>query len=323
MQPKTGALRTPSDSSVAPVSFCRTLSAARAWIAAASTGVIVALTASAATATAPEINQHGLTGAWYNPMTSGQGLQVEVYQDLFSPGQGYLQAGWFTFDTAGAQRWYTLSGSVSTGQSSAPLTIYQNIGGNFYAPPVTAAQTVGSANISFSRCDQGMLNYNFNDGRVGSIPLSRLTQNVTCVPTGNAEPVNLDFGLSGNWYNPATAGQGVIVEINNASPVAFFALYTYAVNGASLGAAGQRWLTAQAAYTAGARQVPLTLYETTGGIFDHASPAPTTIPVGTAQLFFQTCSSAVLQYGITAGSFAGQSGTWQLTRVAAVPRYCF
>ena len=50
---------------------------------------------------------------------------------------------WFTFDTviggAERQRWYTLSGPVVTGQPNASLTIFQNIGGNFNAPPVTYA----------------------------------------------------------------------------------------------------------------------------------------------------------------------------------------
>ena len=67
------------------------------------------------------------------------------------------------------------------------------------------------------------------------------------------------------------------------------------------------------------------LYETTGGIFNQpSSPPPTTVQVGTAQLFFNTCSSATLTYSFTAGSFAGQQGTELLSRVAeGGVRYCF
>ena len=63
---------------------------------------------------------------------------------------------WFTYDTAigGAehQRWYTAQGPVVTGQPNAALTIYQNTGGNFNAPPVTTAQAVGTATLSFDTC---------------------------------------------------------------------------------------------------------------------------------------------------------------------------
>jgi hypothetical protein len=292
--------------------------------ATAATAFMVASAFSSIAFSAPDINQHGLTGSYFNPATNGQGAQVEVFQDMFAPGQGYVQVSWFTFATSGGgQRWYTMGGYALSGQSSSALTIYQNTGGNFAMPPITNGVAVGSANLSFTACDQGMLNYNFMDGRVGAIPLTRLTKNVTCLPSGNAEPVNLDFGLSGNWYNTGTSGQGLMVEINNVSPVAFMAMYTYAINGVNLGLAGQRWITGQSTYVPGARAIPLTFYETTGGAFDQALPAPTSTPVGNGQLFFQTCTSATLQYQFNGGSLSGQAGNMPLVRVGITPRYCF
>ena len=92
-------------------------------------------------AATPDLNQHGLTGSWYEPATSGQGFAVEVFPNQ-SPGNGQVFVSWFTFDTvsggAGRQRWYTLQGDVGTGQPNAALTIYQNTGGNFNArrPPL-------------------------------------------------------------------------------------------------------------------------------------------------------------------------------------------
>ena len=103
---------------------------------------------------------------------------------------GAVQVSWFTYDPsvvggAERQRWYTLGGNVAPGAASAALTIYQNVGGSFNAPPITAAQPVGSATLSFAACNQGKLDYAFSDGtgRTGSIPLTRLTQNVTCSTT--------------------------------------------------------------------------------------------------------------------------------------------
>ncbi len=272
-------------------------------------------------------NQHGLTGSWYEPATSGQGVEVEVFPN--GAGTGALQVSWFTYDhsaVGGAerQRWYTLGGSVTPGAASAALTIYQNVGGNFNAPPTTTAHPVGSATLSFTACDQGKLDYTFTDGsgRSGSIPLTRLTQNVTCSTT-SARSVNADFAFSGNWYDPATSGQGITVEINPLSPSAFFAWYTYAPSGAAAGAAGQRWYTGQSTYTAGARTLAMTLYETTGGLFDApTTPPPNTVAVGTATLTFRSCTVATLTFSFTGGSSAGTSGTIALTRVGPVPPGC-
>ena len=274
-----------------------------------------------------DLNQHGLTGSWYEPATSGQGVEVEVFPNL--SGNGAVQVSWFTYDPtvvggAERQRWYTAGGSVAAGAASAALTIYQNVGGNFNAPPITTAHAVGSATLGFTACNQGQLDYAFSDGtgRSGSIPLTRLTQSVTCSTT-SARSVNADFAYSGNWYDPATSGQGITVEINPLSPIAFFAWYTYVSGGTPADAAGQRWYTGQATYNAGARTVAVTLYETTGGLFDApTTPAPHNTAVGTATLAFQSCSAATLAFTFTGGSHAGATGTIALSRVGPVPPGC-
>src|SRR5205085_5562817 len=136
---------------------------------------------------------------------------------------------WFTYDAGVAggaerQRWYTLFGHMGPGETigSATLDIFQNLGGNFNAAPTTVGQKVGSATLKFTACDQGTLDYTFNDGsnRRGSIPIVRLTQNVTCFTTHGPPPINSDFALSGNWYDPATSGQGITVEFNPVSGMA-------------------------------------------------------------------------------------------------------
>ena len=281
------------------------------------------------TAPAPaafDLDQHGLTGSWFDPATNGQGVEVEVYPDL-SPGSGFAQVSWFTFDTAAGladrQRWYTVSGTVTSGQPSAALTIYRNTGGNFNALPMTTAQAVGTATLSFASCSSGQLAYNFTDGsgRTGNIPLTRLTQNVTCSTT-TPFPTNTDFAHSGNWFAAATAGQGLTVEVNPTSGALFAAWYTYEPMGAAAGAAGQRWYTAQATFTAGMRSIPVTIFETTGGVFNTPLPAVQTVAVGTGTLAFQSCTAATFSYHFTGGSSSGLSGTITLSRVGPVPPGC-
>ena len=278
----------------------------------------------------PDLNQHGLTGSYYEPATSGQGVELEVYPDLTAPGTGLAFLSWFTYDSvvggADRQRWYTADGPVVTGQPSATLTINRNTGGNFNAPPITESNGVGTATLSFDSCTTGTLSYTFTDGsgRTGSIPLRRLTQSMTCSTTG-ARPTNADFAFSGNWYDPATSGQGVTLEVNTGSQVLFLAWYTYAPNGVGAGPAGQRWYTAEQTtpLLPGARTIPLRFFETTGGAFDPpTSPEPNTVVVGSGILAFQSCSSATLSYNFTSGSSSGASGSIALKRVGPVPAGC-
>src|ERR1022692_2520501 len=256
---------------------------------------------------APNRDQHGFTGSWYEAATSGQGLEIEVFANPSSSGTGSTFVSWFTYDTviggAERQRWYTAQGTMVYNQPIVPLTIYQNTGGNFDAAPITNAQPVGTATLYFNTCTSGSFSYSFSDGtgRMGTIPLTRLTQNVTCSTT-TPYPTNPDFALSGNWFDPATSGQGFTVEVNPNSGALFAAWYTYAPNGVSSGAAGQRWYTAQAAFTPGERSLPVQIYETTGGMFDTPTPpGQSTVETGTGTMAFQSCTAATFSYTFTGG----------------------
>ena len=275
-----------------------------------------------------DLNQHGLTGSWYNPATDGQGVEVEVFTNAL-PGTGLVFVSWFTFDTtiggAERQRWYTALGPVVSGEPNASLTIYQNTGGNFNAPPITSPQIVGTATISFDTCSSGQLTYSFTDGtdRRGTIPLTRLTQNVTC-STMTPYHTNADFALSGNWYGGAeTSGQGFTVEVNPISGAFFTAWYTYMPNGTAAGPAGQRWYTAQGAFNPGIRSIPVTIYQTIGGVFDTAPPpGQKSVAVGAGTMTFQSCSAAIFNYTFTGGTSSGSSGVIDLSRVGPVPPGC-
>jgi hypothetical protein len=284
-------------------------------------------TLTASTPPSLDLDQHGLTGSWFEPATSGQGLEVEFFPDFVAPGTALVAGAWFTFDVAPAggvdrQRWYTFGGNGVRGAANVPVTIFRNVDGNFDAPPMTNPTVVGSGTLGFTDCMNGTFAYQLDDGRTGTIPITRITPNVTCVAQG-ASPTNPDFALSGNWYDPATSGQGFVVEANPLVPVLFFTWYTYAPSGQGSGVAGQRWFTGQAPYTPGSRTIAATLLETTGGVFDQpTNPAQSTGVVGTSTLTFASCTSAQLQFNFTSGSMAGRSGTIALTRLGPVPPGC-
>jgi len=284
--------------------------------------------AASVAATGIELNQHGLTGSYFQQTTNGQGIEAEIYPDQVAPGTGTAFLSWFTQDTvaggAERQRWYTMQGPVMTGQPSASLTIYQNVGGNFDAAPSTNGQPVGMATLSFDTCTGGHLQYTFNDGRSGAMALTRLTQNVTCSTT-SARPTNPDFALSGNWFAKLLSGQGLTIEVNPNNQTLFGAWYTYAPNGAAAGAAGQRWYTLQpkTSFTPGSRTIDVIIYETTGGIFDKSPPpGQQTVAVGTGTITFQSCTAATLSFSFTGGSSSGMSGSIDLSRVGPVAPGC-
>jgi len=272
------------------------------------------------------INQEGLTGTWYNPLTSGQGMQFQVSPDDSNPGEGTLFGAWYTYDivagTENSQRWYSIQTSITGDAQSADVAIYQNTGGNFNAGPITSAVQVGTGTLTFDSCSTGSFAYSLDDGRAGTIPLLRLLPNVECVESGTPTNPPSDFGLSGAWYNTATSGQGLMIEIDPTDTEAFLGWYSYAAAGESAGAAGQRWFSAQAPYTVGTRTMDLTIYASTGGVFDSSSGPVATVPVGTATLTFTSCTNATFDYIFTDGELNGSSGTIPLTRLGAAPVSC-
>ena len=280
--------------------------------------------------TSPDLNQHGLTGSWFEPATSGQGIELEFFPNLVAPGTAFVQGAWFTFDAAppggvDRQRWYTFSGNAQSGAANVPVTIFRNVGGNFNAPPITSATAIGNGELTFTDCAHATFNYVLQDGsstHAGDIALTRLLTNVTCA-AGATPGTNADFALSGNWLDPATSGQGFVFELNPDLPFFFATWYTYAPMGQSAGAAGQRWFTGQVSYTPGSRSITMPLFATTGGTFDlPATPVPSTVRVGTATVTFASCTSAQVQFNFTGGSSAGQAGTIALSRIGPVPPGC-
>ena len=275
--------------------------------------------------TSININQEGLTGTWYNPATSGQGMQFQFSPDDSNPGNGSLFGAWFTYDiVAGAtntQRWYSIQGALMGDAQSAPVTIYRNVGGAFDAGPATTAEAVGTGTLSFDSCQSGTFEFALEDGRSGTIPLQRLLPNVNCVDTGTPTNPVSDFGFSGAWYNQATSGQGTMIEVNPMDGQAFLGWYTYAAAGGATDVTGQRWFSAQGPYTVGTTTLDMTIYESTGGAFD-SSGTVRTDPVGTATLTYTSCDSATFDYTFTTGELDGRSGSISFSRLGQTPSSC-
>lgn len=120
--------------------------------------------------------------------------------------------------------------------------------------------------------------------------------------------IPINAGLSGAWYNPDTAGQGMLFDVNTDIDVFFVAWFTFEAE-SKIGVPEQRWLSAQGP-SSGSRAV-LDLRSTQGGVFDVPGPTQTSV-IGTLEMVFHSCSEATATYTFNEG---GRSGSITLVRL--------
>ena len=126
----------------------------------------------------------GLTDAWYNPDTDGQGFFVAVFPDL-----GVVSLAWFTYDTElpppGAianlgdpgHRWLTAVGPIEG--DHAMMEIEMTSGGLFDTPTeITRTDPPGSDGtiiLTFDDCNTATVEYDIPSiGRQGIVPIRRV-----------------------------------------------------------------------------------------------------------------------------------------------------
>jgi hypothetical protein len=128
----------------------------------------------------PLINDFGLSGSWADSTTSAQGMLIEV-----NPGDANIFLGWFTFaaapgDTRDAvdQRWFTAQSPYTVGDRSFALDLYETTGGTFDQAGIVQTKLVGTAQLTFSSCEDADFEYAFTNGelqgRSGILHLSRI-----------------------------------------------------------------------------------------------------------------------------------------------------
>jgi hypothetical protein len=113
--------------------------------------------------------------------------------------------------------------------------------------------------------------------------------------------VDINDGMDGSWFNPATSGQGFFIDADpdpDGENFIFVSWFTFGDETAS----GQQWYTAQGGFTGSTAAIEL--FETTGGSFND-SLATLTVKAGTLNLDFTDCSDAIFSYTLTEGDLAG------------------
>ena len=284
---------------------------------------------------AVRLDQPGLAGAWWAPYMNGQGFVVDwlpASRTWFMP--------WFTFtvfdgNELSAQRWFAVAGQVPADATQAQLPILATTNGTFDAGGGTTSRQVGTATLRFTDCNNGTLQYAFdddnglgNDAVAGTIKLSRLspaTQDCvladgTVQPHAAAPANGFDARMSGSWFEEATSGQGLQFTVQPGG-IFFAPWFTFDPAGTSEdGDPGrQRWYSLQGSLAnAQGGRVELVIAQALGGAFDR-TPTNDQFAVGSATLTMKACDRATLDYRFdaseAAGDMSGRTGTIELTKI--------
>lgn len=129
-----------------------------------------------------QINR-GISDAWYEPATDGQGFFITVSESTRS-----IFLAWFTYDTnrPGASvsanlgdpghRWLTAQGSYVDDTAELEITVTE--GGVFdTSPPTPVRRSDGTMTLQFSNCVSGTVSYDIPSiGRQGVVPIRRVGQ---------------------------------------------------------------------------------------------------------------------------------------------------
>jgi hypothetical protein len=171
----------------------------------------------------------GYSGMWYDPVRSGEGLQLEI----LSPDVALIE--WYTYDAQGKQRWIQGVGNIA-GDSIQFPQVYTTQGGKFgpaFNPDDVKVNVVGNLSLTFGDCNTGTFKYTVF-GQSQTLPIQRLTQTMGagCAPINGVpgEPVMSYAGQSGSWYNTTRSGEGFDLQwLDNGAAVVTW--YTYDANG--------------------------------------------------------------------------------------------
>ncbi len=123
-----------------------------------------------------------------------------------------------------------------------------------------------------------------------------------------SETLSLNAALSGGWFNPATPGQGIYLEILPETGKMVMAWFAYDTElpqdqlDVILGDAGHRWFVADDFFDGNVFEGSIFLAQ--NGIFD-ANDAVSVTAVGTVRVEFESCSSALVTYEFTGTDISG------------------
>lgn len=121
----------------------------------------------------------------------------------------------------------------------------------------------------------------------------------------------INYGIGGTWYNPATSGQGFLLEVVPSANALALGWFTWSTN------AGEHdWLSAFGPISGDSATV--NLQRSTGGRFNDPTSTASSV-VGTATFKFTDCENGTVTFDRTDN---GQSGVIPIRRLTPTPTAC-
>jgi hypothetical protein len=101
-----------------------------------------------------------LTGNWFDPSHSGEGVQTEIGESPGTPGR-FIGFAWYTYNNTGTPYWLIGSGNFAPGDRSATITLAYETGGGFAGSFGASASATawGRVTVSFPDCGTMAFNY--------------------------------------------------------------------------------------------------------------------------------------------------------------------
>lgn len=259
-----------------------------------------------------------LTGSWYDPARSGEGLVLEFGNIRGQPG---IFVSWYAH-LGGEQLWLTSNfDNYSPGDDQLTSDLIVTEGAQFgdaFDPNDVSRSVWGSVQLTRTECGKLQLSYQRNNPSLsGSQELVPLLADALGLPACSSAKagvakqfVGLDPNLAGTWWNPNRSGEGFVIDIETRGdrPTVFVSWFTYR-NGQQMWLVGSKDLTPGDTSIA---DIPLTLANGTGfgPGFDPDEVVRT--PWGSLSITYSDCSNATVSYTSTVGD---GSGTIELQRL--------
>lgn len=140
-------------------------------------------------------------------------------------------------------------------------------------------------------------------GQVATMIPAALTTTTTAAKASTAPLFAINAGLTGPWFDPATAGQGFFLDVLSEPPALSFAWFTYGLADAEE-APKQRWLVGVGGVVGDTAITDLFLSE--GGRFV-APPEPPAEVVGEVRFRFESCTRGVVEYRVLRSALGDRS----------------
>jgi len=150
-----------------------------------------------------------VTGSWFDPATSGQGLVLHPVDE------DRTDVSYYGFEDDGSPLWLTgVSGEMLEIGKTTTVALNVTSGGNFgsFTPDQITNVPWGILDLTFDTCTKGTAVFSGPNGQQ-TMNMMQLTgvEGISCFYVLNP-PKPKTAGITGSWYDPTTSGQGLILH---------------------------------------------------------------------------------------------------------------